>query len=170
MRPDPRARSLRSVLTLGTVAPDIDAETSLGVRFRLSEGQSRLCTVLYFFPKAFTPGCTKETALFRDNYAELKLARAELVGISTDDHATQCEFAESLKAPFPMIGDSNGAIAKAYDVTWPLLPYAKRVTYVISPERVVVGAFHHEIAVGEHRNDVLGLVDELYRRKHANAK
>ena len=158
------------MLPLGTVAPDIDAETSLGTRFRLSDGQNRLCTVLYFFPKAFTPGCTKETALFRDNYSELKLARAELVGISTDDHGTQCKFAESLNAPFPMIGDPKGEIAKAYDVKWPLLPYAKRVTYVVSPENVIVGAFHHEIAVTEHRNDVLGLVDELHRKRHAGAK
>jgi peroxiredoxin Q/BCP len=153
------------LLPVGSVAPEIDAETSTGARFRLSEQQG-LCTVVYFFPKAFTPGCTRETATFRDNYAELRLARAELVGVSTDDLATQCSFASSLAAPFPMIGDKGGAISKAFDVTWPLLGVAKRVTYVIGPGRVIVSVFRHELLIGRHRDDVLGTVDALYRGRH----
>lgn len=154
------------MLAVQAEAPEIDAETSQGIRFRLSEQRARLCTVLYFFPKAFTPGCTKETKLFRDNYNELLLARATLVGVSTDDHATQCKFAESLHAPFPMIGDSDGAIARAYDVAWPVLGYARRVTYVVSPERRILAGFHHEVSITKHRDDVLRFVDELYQTRH----
>lgn len=156
------------MLPVGSVAPEINAETNGGLRFKLSE-QDGLCTVVYFFPKAFTPGCTRETAQFQDNYNELRLARAALVGVSTDDHSTQCAFAKSLHASFPMIGDKNGAICTAYDVRWPLIGVAKRVTYVIGPDRVILGVFRHEIALEKHRDDVLRLVDELYRKKHAQS-
>jgi hypothetical protein len=56
------------VLKPGDIAPDIDALASDGARFRLSAQATKLCTVVYFFPKAFTPGCTKEARRFRDNY------------------------------------------------------------------------------------------------------
>ena len=90
------------MLNPGDTAPEIDALASDGKRFRLSAQAHKLCTVVYFFPKAFTPGCTKETRRFRDNYPELELAGASIVGISTDDHELQCSFAESLRAPFPL--------------------------------------------------------------------
>src|SRR4051812_6038433 len=104
------------MLTVGSTAPDIDAIDHRGLPFRLADHEGALCTVVYFFPKAFTPGCTRETQTFRDNYAELQLAGASVVGVSTDDGETQCKFAESVGAPFPMIGDADGAITKAYDV------------------------------------------------------
>ena len=146
------------MLKVGDVAPAIDAVTSTGTRFILAE-QSALCTIVYFFPKAFTPGCTVETKTFRDNHVELEIAGATVVGISTDDLATQCDFARSLKAPFPMIGDKDGSISRAYDVLWPLISVAKRVTYVISAEQRIEAVFRHEIAMKGHRDDVLRFVN-----------
>jgi peroxiredoxin len=154
------------MLPVGSIAPEIDAETSTGVRFRLSK-QDGLCTVVYFFPKAFTPGCTREATTFKENYGELRLSRAEVIGVSTDSHATQCAFANSLKVPFPMIGDNDGAIAKAYAVSWPLVSVAKRVTYVIDAARVIRGVFRHEVRIDKHRDDVLALVDQLFRERRA---
>lgn len=150
------------MLRVGDPAPQIDAQTSLGTRFVLSE-QDGLCTVLYFFPKAFTPGCTRETKQFRDNHVELLLAGATVVGISTDDHATQCSFAESLRAPFPMIADADQAISRSYDVLWPIVGLARRVTYVVGPQQRVEAVFHHELKVEEHRNDVLRFVNQKFR-------
>ena len=154
------------MLAIDGNAPNIDAPSSLGP-FRLSEHGGRLCTVVYFFPKAFTPGCTRETERFRDDYNELRLAGAALVGISTDDHETQCKFAGSLRTTFPMIGDVDGAIAAAFDVRWPLVGLAQRVTYVLSPTRVVLGAFHHELSIEKHRIDVLTFVDALFQERRA---
>jgi peroxiredoxin len=143
------------MLKVGDPAPDIDALASDGNRFVLSQ-QGASCTVIYFFPKAFTPGCTKETALFRTNYAEIRLAGATLVGISSDDHATQCSFADSLKAPFPMIGDTDRAICKAYGVLIPLIGFARRVTFVVStPKLKVLAAFEHYMKIDQHRDEVL---------------
>ena len=154
------------MLRVGDLAPQIEAKTSLGTQFVLSE-QDGLCTVLYFFPKAFTPGCTRETKYFRDNYVELLLAGASVVGISTDDHATQCSFAESLHAPFPMIADADQAISRSYDVLWPIVGLARRVTYVVGPQRVIEATFHHELKIDAHRNDVLRFVNQKFQAMRA---
>ena len=152
------------MLAIGSVAPDIDAEGSEG-RFRLSERAGHLCTVLYFFPKAFTPGCTRETKTFRDNYAELRIAGAAVVGVSTDDPETQCKFAESTNATFPIVSDRDGAISRGYDVRWPIIGFSQRVTYILSPTREVLAAFHHELQIDKHRDDVLVFVDALHRKR-----
>jgi len=153
------------VLQPGDIAPEIDALASDGKHFRLSAQANKLCTVIYFFPKAFTPGCTAETKRFRDNYGELALAGAAIVGISTDDHQVQCSFAESLRAPFPMIGDADRTISRAYGVLWPLIERPKRVTFIVNPLRTIEAVFQHEVQIAKHRDDVLRHVDAMYRAK-----
>lgn len=153
------------MLKPGDTAPDIDAIANDGKRFRLAEQSNKLCTVVYFFPKAFTWGCTKETKLFCDNYAELAMAGASLVGVSTDDQQTQCRFAESLHAPFPMIGDDDKKISRAYGVLWPLIGRPRRVTYIINPLRTIEAVFEHEVKILKHRDEVLLHVDRMYRAR-----
>lgn len=153
------------MLQPGDTAPDIDALASDGRRFRLSAQTTKLCTVIYFFPKAFTPGCTKETMRFRDNYAELELAGAAVVGVSTDDHATQCAFADSLKAPFPMIADADKKISSAYGVLMPLIKIPRRVTFIVNALRTIDAVFEHNIQIARHRDDVLLHVDRMFRSK-----
>ena len=155
------------MLKPGDNAPDFDARDSSGNRFRLAEQATKLCTVIYFFPKAFTPGCSRETKRFRDNYAELGQAGATIVGISTDDHDTQCRFAESLRAPFPMIGDHDKKIATAYGVLWPVLGRPRRVTFIVNSRRIIEAAFQHELQISKHLDDVLQHVERMQRdRSH----
>jgi peroxiredoxin len=154
------------VLKPGDTAPEIDVLANDGNRFRLSDQASKLCTVIYFFPKAFTPGCTKETKRFRDNYAELAIAGASIVGVSTDDHDTQCRFAESLDAPFPLIADEDKRISNAYGVLWPLIARPKRVTFIVNPLRTIEAVFQHEVSIVQHRDDVLLHVDRMFRARH----
>lgn len=153
------------MLSPGDFAPEIDAVASNGRRFRLSAQATKLCTVIYFFPKAFTPGCTKETIRFRDNFAELELAGASVVGISTDDHETQCAFADSLRAPFPMIADADKRISAAYGVLMPLIKIPRRVTFVVNPLRTIEAVFEHNVQIARHRDDVLLQVDRMYRAR-----
>jgi len=158
------SRSRKGLLRVGDPAPDIDAMATIGGRFVLSRSP-RPVTVLYFFPMAFTPGCTRETHLFRESYAELALAGAEVVGVSTDDHGKQCAFAESTRAPFPMISDKGGAISRAYGVLWPVLGRAKRVTFVVDRSLTILATFRHEVRIKKHRDDVLAFVDGLFRAR-----
>jgi peroxiredoxin len=153
------------VLRAGDLAPEIDAAASDGQRFRLSAQTTRLCTVIYFFPKAFTPGCTKETIRFRDNFAELELAGARVVGISTDDHETQCAFADSLRAPFQMIADADRRISAAYGVLMPLIKIPRRVTFIVNPLRTIDAVFEHNVQIAKHRDDVLLHVDRMFRSR-----
>ncbi len=149
--------SRMSSLKVGDRAPEIDARTSDGNPFVLSQ-QEGLCTVIYFFPKAFTPQCTGEARTFRDNFNELLLAGANLVGVSTDDSATQCRFAGDLQVRFPFLPDTDKRIAKAYGVLWPIVGLARRYTFVVSPAMVIEAVFHHELDVQAHRDDVLRFV------------
>ena len=153
------------MLKPGDTAPEIDALTSTGDRFRLSAQSTKLCTVIYFFPKAFTPGCTAETRRFRDNFPELELVGASIVGISTDDHNLQCNFAASLGAPFPMIGDADRKISTAYGVLWPVIGRPRRVTFIVNALRTVEAVFQHEVQIAKHRDDVLRWVDQMYRMR-----
>lgn len=151
------------MIKVGEFAPEIDALTTKGERFVLSDARQPW-TVVYFFPKAFTPGCTEEAKAFAAYHVELSLLGAAVVGISSDKHETQCRFAESVKAPFPMIGDEDGSIGRAYGVLWPIVGIPHRVTFIVDRARKVVAVFRHELAATKHRDDVLRTLDELSRR------
>lgn len=155
-----------SGLRPGQRAPEIDAITTQGERWVLSQ-QRGLCTVIYFYPKAFTPGCTAETRMFRDNYVELLLAGASLVGVSTDDEKTQCEFAAANRVPFPIIPDHGRAITRAYEVLWPVMNVAQRYTFIVTPDMTIDSVFHHEVQIQRHRDDVLRRVNQLYKSRRS---
>lgn len=86
---------------------------------------------------------------------------AEVVGVSSDDHRTQCDFAKKVNATFKMIGDESGEIARRYDVVWPFLKTAKRVTFLIDETGIIRGVFHHEIRVDRHVDDVIGAIRRM---------
>ncbi|MEO8876163.1 MAG: peroxiredoxin [Polyangiaceae bacterium] len=153
------------MLSVGDTAPNIDATTTAGQHLVLSQA-AKSYVVVYFFPKAFTPGCTREAELFRDNYAELSLLGAEVIGVSTDDHKTQCDFAAAIKATFPMIADADKSISNAYDVLWPVVHIAHRVTFIVERASMkILAVFKHELAAEKHRDDVLIFLDALYQKK-----
>ena len=102
---------------------------------------------------------------FRDNFAELEIAGASVVGVSTDDHETQCAFAESLRAPFPMIADADRKISNAYGVLMPLIKVPRRVTFIVNPLRTIDAVFEHNVQIARHRDDVLMHVDRMFRTK-----
>lgn len=143
------------MLKAGDLAPPIVLPASDGTTFNLAErNQAGRWVVLYFFPAAFTPGCTAESKRFRDNAPELAALGADVVGISTDNNKTQCNFAESLSVTFPMLGDDSAKVSKAYGVLWPLFSRARRATFVISPKGVIEAVFWHEVQVNKHLDDV----------------
>ena len=144
----------------GQRAPEIDAIASNGQRFVLSK-QEGLCTVVYFFPKAFTPGCTAETKMFRDNYVELLLAGANLIGISTDDEKTQCEFAGSTRAPFPILPDADHKICRAYDVEFEAAGVAFRGSFLIDKTGTVRHQVVNDLPLGRNVDEMLRMVDAL---------
>ena len=142
------------MLQPGERAPEFHALTTTGVRVDLDAFAGKWL-VLYFFPKAFTPGCTAEARRFRDNFPDIQALGGEVLGVSHDDHATQCDFAKAVAVTFPLVADADRKIARAYGVSRALLPFDKRVTYVIDSQRTVRAVFHHEFQVNKHLDDVL---------------
>jgi peroxiredoxin Q/BCP len=141
------------VLKVGDPAPALKAVTSDGKTVDLAALRGKR-VVLFFFPKAFTRGCTIETRRFRDHYSELAALGAEIVGVSVDSAERQCEFASAEGVPFPMLGDASRSISRSFDVLRPILGVSQRVTYVIGPEGRIEAAFHHELLVNRHLEDV----------------
>ena len=136
-----------SMVSVGEPAPDFEAPASTGTTFRLSRLRGRP-VVLYFFPRAFTPGCTIETERFSERYPELKARGIELVGVSVDTVARQHEFADKCHAAFPLVADPTKKVARLYDVLG-LLGVARRVTFFID-ERGIVQDVVEAIRPGPH--------------------
>lgn len=152
------------VLKVGTPAPPFVGRTTDGRLVSLSTWAARPL-IIYFFHKAFTPNCTIETKGFRDNYAELKALGFDVLGISTDSEETQCRFAQRHGVTYPMIGDEDTAITRAYDVRWPLIPFARRVAYVLDERHVIAGVFNHEFQANRHLDEIL-----RFARQRAQAR
>jgi peroxiredoxin len=148
------------VLKVGDKAPSFEAQATDGRTLSTANLRGKPF-VLYFFPKAFTGGCTIETKRFRDSYPAIQARGTEVIGVSTDDHQTQCDFAASTQASFPMIGDKTKDIGRKFGVLWPILGLSRRVTFVVDAGGVIRGVFAHEIRVEQHIADVLALLETL---------
>ncbi|MEH6408512.1 MAG: peroxiredoxin, partial [Leeuwenhoekiella sp.] len=77
--------------------------------------------VIYFYPKNFTPGCTKEACSFRDSYADFKALGADILGVSSDNTNSHARFADKYSLPFTMLSDPGGKIRKKFGVKSDLL-------------------------------------------------
>jgi peroxiredoxin Q/BCP len=127
-----------------------------GTAFRLSDWVGKKHVVLYFYPRDFTPGCTREARSFRDNHAAITAQGALLVCVSTDSAASHLRFRASCQLPFLLGADPEKSVTKLYGVNRPFwLAPTRRVTFLIDKAGVVRGVFHHELAIGRHQDDVL---------------
>ncbi len=116
--------------------------------------------VLYFYPKNNTPGCTTEACEFRDNIFAFKRMNAQIIGVSLDDVESHKEFAEEYNLPFPLLADTEGELAEAYDVLGFMGKMAKRQTFIINPDGKI--AKHYEkVNPSEHSEEVLADLETL---------
>ncbi len=123
------------MLAIGSPAPDFEAKDSKGGTFHLASLRGRQ-VVLYFFPKAFTGGCTIETQRFATLAPELAAKGVEVVGVSVDSAETQQRFADHCHASFPIVSDASKSIARSYGVL-SLLGMSKRVTFYLDENGIV---------------------------------
>ncbi len=137
------------MLRVGTRLPSFEAKSTEGHRISDVSLRGASC-VMFFFPRAFTSGCIYEAKAFRDAYPRFRDLGVEIIGVSTDPHPRLCKFAEWAGASYPMIGDADRKLAKAFDVLWPIVSIAKRATFVIDAESIIRSAFHFEIGLDRH--------------------
>jgi len=128
-----------AALQSGTKAPDFTAQASIGGKeftFKLAEALKKGPVVLYFYPAAFTPGCTIEAHNFADATDDFAKLGATVIGVSHDDIATLDKFSTSeCRSKFAVAADGDQSITKAYDAVLAKKPeYADRTSYVIAPD------------------------------------
>lgn len=150
-------------LKVGDKAPNFDAPSTLGHNLKLSDFKGQWLA-LYFYPKAFTPGCTKESCNLRDGFSELKKLNVTVLGVSLDKIETQNEFKEKYKLPFELLADDQKQIAKAYDVLAAFSLFTKRHTFLINPDGVIVHIFT-DVKSGQHDTQILTKMKELQSQK-----
>jgi thioredoxin-dependent peroxiredoxin len=117
--------------------------------------------VLFFYPAAMTPGCTKEACHFRDLASEFDAVGAHRVGISTDTVAKQAKFAEMQNFDYPLLSDADGVVAEQFGVKRGLLGKVmpvKRTTFVIDTHRTVLDVIASELSMDSHADKALELL------------
>jgi len=114
--------------------------------------------VLFFYPAAMTPGCTKEACHFRDLAGEFAEVGASRVGISTDAVEKQARFADSQRFDYPLLSDRDGAVAQIFGVKRGLLGKVlpvKRTTFVFGTDRTVREVISSELNMDTHADKAL---------------
>ena len=139
----------------GDLAPDFTAVDQTGTTVRLSDMLADGPVVLFFYPKAFTPGCTKESCHFRDLAGEFAELGAQRVGISADDTSIQARFDDTYQLGIPLLSDPDRAIAEQYGVKRPGMLFNKRQTFVIDTDRRITAAIGSEFNMEAHADAAL---------------
>jgi thioredoxin-dependent peroxiredoxin len=137
-----------ALLAVGDLAPDFSLQTHRGDEVKLSalKGQT---VVLWWYPKADTPGCTIEGCGFRDQYPEYEAKQVKVFGISCDTVEENRAFAEKFDFPFPLLCDPSRKVSLAYGAVEDTESFPKRITYVISAEGRIAEV-HGQVDVKSH--------------------
>ncbi|WP_127020187.1 thioredoxin-dependent thiol peroxidase [Flagellimonas beolgyonensis] len=131
-----------NMLQVGDKVPDFSAKDQDGNTINLSDYKGKKL-VVFFYPKANTPGCTAEACNLRDNYAELQSAGFELLGVSADSEKQQANFRNKFEFPFPLLADEDHTVINTFGVWGPKKFMGKeydgihRTTFVINGDGVV---------------------------------
>jgi thioredoxin-dependent peroxiredoxin len=130
----------------GTKAPDFSTDASLAgkaFKFSLQDALKKGPVVLYFYPAAFTPGCTVEAHEFAEATDKFKALGATVIGVSHDPIEKLNQFSVSeCRNKFAVASDADGSVMKNYDAILPVKPeYANRTSYVIAPTGVIIYSY-----------------------------
>ena len=148
--------------SVGEQAPDFEALTDDGESMRLSDHLGKV-VVLYFYPRADTPGCTKEACSFRDDYSAYENTRVVILGVSPDSVKDQAKFKKKFELPFTLLADEDHKIADRYSV-WGLKNFmgreyegVHRTTFLIGEDGKILAVFE-KVKPAEHSEEILASI------------
>jgi thioredoxin-dependent peroxiredoxin len=151
------------VIEEGKPAPNFELQSDTGETVALKDLRGK-AVVLYFYPKDDTPGCTTQACGIRDVYGEFERAGAVVLGVSPDNERSHVKFKEKYGLPFPLLADTDHAVAEQYGV-WGEKKYAGksymgvfRSTFVIDADGTVKKVMHN-VKPATHADDVLAALD-----------
>lgn len=150
----------------GVQAPDFELLTDEGEKLRLSDLRGKT-VVLYFYPRADTPGCTKEACGFRDDYSAYEQRDVTILGVSPDSVSDQSAFKRKHDLPFTLLDDTEHEVSEAYGV-WGQKKFmgkeymgVHRTTFLIGPDGKIVRVFEN-VKPAQHSEEILSVLDENY--------
>lgn len=139
-------------------APKVEAQDQDGKTVKLEDYYKKGITLVYFYPKASTPGCTKQACSLRDAYEELTKKNVQVIGVSMDKVESQKKFQDKNKLPFTLLADHDGKVVKAFGVG-STLGFASRQAFLIKDGQVI---WHDKKAsTSEQAADVLRVLAEM---------
>jgi peroxiredoxin Q/BCP len=137
----------------GQQLPDVEFVTESGERFSAGDLEGEK-TVLYFYPKDDTPGCTKEACAFRDRMADYERADIQVYGVSLDSPESHRRFREKYNLNFPLLTDEGGRAADALGVLREGGETANRVTFLLDPGGRIAKVYP-EVSPETHADEIL---------------
>jgi peroxiredoxin Q/BCP len=143
------------MIQTGETVPDFTLSDQSGVPTSLESLLASGPVVLFFYPKAMTTGCTKESCHFRDLAAEFAELGAQRVGISADRVDKQAAFDAKHSLGYPLLSDPDRAVARIFGVKRPGPIMNKRATFVIGTDRRVLAAISSETNMDVHADQAL---------------
>lgn len=149
------------MLEVGSRAPSFRGRDQHGRELTLEDLIAKGSLVLYFYPKDFTPICTREACAFRDYYEELREHGAQVVGVSVDGGESHKRFAARYQIPFPLLSDEDKTIQRAYGALMAFGLLSKRVTFVIDRQGIIQAALHHQMSAKKHADEVRDILRKL---------
>ncbi len=145
----------------GDRVPEFELPDQTGTVRALSGLLTEGPIVLFFYPAAMTPGCTKEACHFRDLAGEFRAVGASPVGISTDAVQKQARFSDSQRFDYPLLSDADAKVAEIFGVKRGLLGKflpVKRATFVIDTDRTVLEVISSEVNMDTHADKALAVL------------
>ncbi len=148
-------------LEKGDKVPSFELKNQEGEVFKSETLIGKKPVVIYFYPKDFTPGCTKEACNFRDSYEEFQDLGVEVIGVSNDSEKSHAKFAKKYKLPFILLSDANGKVRKQFGIKKSLLGLVPgRETFVLDKEGKVAFKFN-SLDASKHMSKALKVVKSL---------
>ena len=149
-------------LAIGATAPEVSGPDQDGKTVNFKDVYARGLTLVYFYPKADTPGCTKQACSLRDDWSALQAKGVQVLGVSEDTGAEQKKFAEKYKLPFTLIADHEGKVAAAFQVDM-RGKMTSRQSFLIKDGKVA-WTMLKGTSTETHAKDVLAAVEELGKK------
>jgi thioredoxin-dependent peroxiredoxin len=150
------SRSSAEPLAVGAAAPAVSARTDAGTDLNLSAVyEKHPYTLVYFYPKADTPGCTAQGCSLRDAYATLAQKGVAVIGVSTDGVEAQRAFKEKYDLPFTLLADTDKTVMKAFGQD-PNRPVASRQAFLVHGGKIVYA--DHKGSTTKQAEDILAFL------------
>jgi peroxiredoxin Q/BCP len=146
---------------VGEPAPRFRLRSNTGDYVSLDDFLGKTSLVIYFYPKDYSTGCTREARSFRDSYSAFRQLGAEVVGISPDDTTSHEKFVKDEKLPFRLLSDLDGLVRKAYGVKPTLALIPGRATFVVDKNGIIRHVYSSQTHPSRHVEEALKALRSL---------